>query len=148
MKSSSIIATLFATASLGAVLRNREGCGFDVVQFYASCVPHSLYCSYSFNVTSESITAPVECSSFVQGPDYLPTIPLTGCSDPTVSYSFDVGEDAFTLAVTTASSKGQNLTGTHTITADEVVVDDNGSVRDQRYIGPQNFTISAALVEI
>lgn len=35
-----------------------------------------------------------------------------------------------------------NITYCHCIGADQLVVDDNGSVQDERYCGPANFTAS------
>jgi hypothetical protein len=72
----------------------------------------------------------------------LPAVELTGCADPSVSFSFAIGTDDFTLTVTTPSCSSENVTGTYIIPGDEVVVQNNGAVSDQTYTGPLNFTIT------
>ncbi|KAI1103224.1 hypothetical protein F4804DRAFT_237491 [Jackrogersella minutella] len=114
---------------------------FNIYNFTASCIPHSIFCAIDFNVRTSPGASSIECSFWGAGPDILPPVQLTGCRNPKVSFSFDGsgGDRAFT--VVTALSPEQNLTGTYNIPDSEIVLEDHGSVQTEIYEGPETFTI-------
>ncbi|CAJ2503990.1 Uu.00g113840.m01.CDS01 [Anthostomella pinea] len=142
MKTFNTIAALLPAAVLGAAVP--RAAEYSVTDFSAACIAHSTYCALNFNVTTSAGAPTVTCSFFGPGPDYLPAIPLSGCSDPSVSFSFAPAADksAFPLTVVSAAGPGTNLTGTYVIPGADVTLDNNGAVVDERYIGGAEFVIT------
>ena len=100
--------------------------------------------SYSFEVISDPSLPASHCEAFVQGPDYLPEIKDGSCSD-NVAYTWSVDKVAdggLDFKIWYAFNSRSNITLCHGIGADQLTVDDNGSVQDQRYSGPANFSAS------
>jgi hypothetical protein len=97
-------------------------------------------CSYQFTVD-----AATNCTAFLQGPDYLPAVELTGCADPTYSWAMATTDDrsALTLTITTVSTAdaASNVTLTHAITSDELTITNGGSVQTQSYVGSKEFSV-------
>ncbi|KAI0006853.1 hypothetical protein F4779DRAFT_594822 [Xylariaceae sp. FL0662B] len=150
-----ILATVAAaaTAVSGAAVQPRQATFYTVSNFTASCIPHSVMCSYDFDVVAESSMFPTNCSAFVQGPDLLPAIPPTECDNPAYTWSATPegeGEQdgsgsgsgsGITLRVSTPFNARINITGIYTIPADQLVVEQNGASSSQRYTGPSEFTL-------
>ncbi|KAI1104376.1 hypothetical protein F4804DRAFT_332390 [Jackrogersella minutella] len=148
MKSNTIIATLF-TAVSGAVMKPRVADSFTVSNFSASCIPHSLLCTYEFAVITDPTSAspsgnpsPAQCSLMLQGPDYLPAVNLTGCADVgAYSWAVDVVQDGLQLSVTTPQDSHTNYTGVYPVTSDQLVTEQHGASVVQRYNGPPDFAV-------
>ncbi|KAL7623580.1 hypothetical protein AAE478_007263 [Parahypoxylon ruwenzoriense] len=137
-----LLAAIFAAASANAAaVQPRQGRGFNVSKFSASCIPHSVMCSYDF-MAAVSGKQSTKCSLMVHGPDYLPAVPLTGCEDRTVSWSVIKENKGLALTLTTPGAQS-NITGTHAITEDQLVAEQHGAVITQRYTGPADFQITA-----
>ncbi|KAI0880673.1 uncharacterized protein GGS22DRAFT_174490 [Annulohypoxylon maeteangense] len=151
MKSNTIAAALFtASAVSGAVMKPRQANSFSVSNFTASCIPHSLLCTYEFAVITDPTTAspsgnpsPAQCSLMLQGPDYLPPVQLTGCADAgAYSWAVDVlKEGGLTLSVTTPQDSHTNFTGSYAVPAEQLVAEQHGAVITQRYTGPSAFAV-------
>lgn len=81
----------------------------------------------------------------LEGPDFLPSVDLRSCENRHYSWAIERagsnGDGTLTLTITTILDKTANLTGVHVIGGDDLVMEDNGSVTTQRYVGPQNFTV-------
>ncbi|KAI1860187.1 hypothetical protein JX265_010111 [Neoarthrinium moseri] len=137
------LATLLAATASGASIPcPQDPTSYAVTKFFASCIPHSLTCSYQFIVD-----AATTCALVPVGPDYLPEVPLTGCADPRYSWAVTrTADGGLDLSITTVSvvNPGVNVTGTHKIASDELEVTNHGSVQDQSYAGPQDFAVQVA----
>ncbi|KAK9415428.1 hypothetical protein SUNI508_10452 [Seiridium unicorne] len=127
------IVPLFPAAALASTLhQKRNATSYAVADFYAGCIPHSVFCYYEFVVD-----AATNCTLMLQGPDYLPAVSLTGCEDPAYSWSVaKTNASGLALSITTVAPTNStgNVTGTHEITSDELFVTDNGAVSDQNYL--------------
>ena len=102
---------------------------------------------YDFRVVAaRSSSYPTECEVMLEGPDFLPSVDLRSCENRHYSWAIERagsnGDGTLTLTITTILDKTANLTGVHVIGGDDLVMEDNGSVTTQRYVGPQNFTVS------
>ncbi|KAI1500353.1 hypothetical protein F5X99DRAFT_386840 [Biscogniauxia marginata] len=143
MKFNAIIGSIFtAVAVSGAALRPIQASFYNVTDFHASCIPHSLFCSYEFDVVAESSTSPTNCSLMLLGPDSLPPVGQTGCEDPAYSWSVAVSNGTIALSVTTPLNGRMNLTGTHIVPTNQLIRVQNGASVSQRYNGPTSFTMN------
>ncbi|KAI0018691.1 hypothetical protein F4780DRAFT_510090 [Xylariomycetidae sp. FL0641] len=142
-----ITTSVFAAVVSGAAVSKRDGCAYSVTNFYASCIPHSVECSYEFDVISAIGSAPTGCSSMLMGPDYLPAVGLTGYQNAAYSWSAQVQKGWLALEITTSLNDRVNLTGTHEIPNSQLAIQDNGASRSQRYTGLQNFAVAATGTE-
>ncbi|KAK8043283.1 hypothetical protein PG993_005713 [Apiospora rasikravindrae] len=144
MKTATVLALI--SAASGAVIEQRQTptAEFDVTNFSASCQPHSVLCFFGFNVaTTTTPPSATSCGLAVQGPDFLPAVGLTGCEDPRFSWSFEPRDGgAHAVTVNWESTPGFNQTGSHLIQPADVVLENHGSVADERYVGPASFVIS------
>lgn len=98
--------------------------------------------SYGFTVDGAT-----NCTLMLQGPDNLPAVQLTGCADPSYSWSVTKNDDStLSLGITTVSTSdaSTNVTGTHTIASDELSIRDGGSVQTQSYVGATEFSVDVA----
>ncbi|KAI1467764.1 uncharacterized protein F4812DRAFT_427497 [Daldinia caldariorum] len=150
MQINAIFATLFAASASGAAIKSRYATGFTVTNFSASCIPHSVMCSYEFYTITDPETAspsgnptPAKCSLMLQGPDVLPTVGWTGCAEKgAYSWAVDKFEDGLKLRVTTPQDSHGNYTGVYEITTDQLVMEQHGASISQRYTGPAEFTMA------
>ncbi|KAK7755718.1 hypothetical protein SLS62_002330 [Diatrype stigma] len=136
-----------ATLASGASLQKKQSTEIQIGAFTASCVPHSVMCNYAFEVTSDPSLSPSHCSAFVQGPDSLPAVANGACPD-NVAYTWSIDKveaGGLNFKISFPFNARSNITYCHSIAADELTVDDNGSVQDQRYTGPANFTASTSV---
>ncbi|KAI0404147.1 hypothetical protein F4802DRAFT_568062 [Xylaria palmicola] len=151
MQINTLLGAVFTVAASGAVVKSRDAFTYAVSGFSAACTPHSVTCGYGFRLVP-STDAPGSngtiCGNRVIGPDYLPSLDSTACFDPDYAYSVAIAEGALTLTVTSALDAHTNVTGTHHATADQFIIEDGGSTKSQRYIGPTNFTIEGVEVAV
>ncbi|KAI1463140.1 uncharacterized protein F4812DRAFT_285316 [Daldinia caldariorum] len=141
MKVSAVLA--FATTALAASLQRRQVQNRDIVNFAADCIPHSTFCSYNFNVVTESFFPLDTCSAFVQGPDNLPEITEGKCNNTAYTWSTTKSSDGgLKFAIWYPFNSRSNITYCHTIPASQIVTQNNGAVSTQHYTGPRNFTAS------
>ncbi|KAI1079811.1 hypothetical protein F5B20DRAFT_153160 [Whalleya microplaca] len=143
MQLNAILATLAAAgAASAAAIQPRQATYYTVSNFTASCIPHSVMCSYGFDVVSESSTFPTNCSAFLQGPDRLPAVPATPCDNTAYTWSATPSDsDGLTLRVSVPFNSRTNITGIYTIPADQFVIEQNGASSSQRYTGPAEFKL-------
>ncbi|KAI8964268.1 hypothetical protein F5Y11DRAFT_316507 [Daldinia sp. FL1419] len=150
MQFGTVLATLFAATASGAALKSRYATGFTVTNFTASCIPHSVMCTYEFYTITDPASAspsgnsdPAKCSLMLQGPDYLPAVGLTGCAEKgAYSWAVDKIEGGLKLRVTTPQDSHGNYTGVYEITSDQLVAEQHGASISQRYTGPPGFTMA------
>ncbi|RYO76109.1 hypothetical protein DL766_002447 [Monosporascus sp. MC13-8B] len=142
MKASAICSTLVAVLALGAAQIGRQATEYKVSAFAGSCIPHSLYYNYEFDVATTSALESTHCSLMLLGPDLLPPVRPIGCEDAAYSWSVALGNESLALTVMTPLGEETNLTGVHTITKDQLAMLDHGSVVIQYYKGPRNFAIA------
>ncbi|KAI8626703.1 hypothetical protein F5Y19DRAFT_214254 [Xylariaceae sp. FL1651] len=151
MQINTILAAFFTVAASGAAVKPREAVLYNVHGFSASCIPHSVQCGYGFRLIP-STDAPGSngtiCGNLVQGPDNLPPLDLTACFDPTYAYSVAIADGGLILTVTSALDAHTNITGSHTATADQFVIENGGTTFSQAYVGPTNFTIQTTEVAV
>ncbi|KAI1761972.1 hypothetical protein GGR53DRAFT_522017 [Hypoxylon sp. FL1150] len=148
MQTNAIIAALFAAATASGAALKREATSFNVTDFSASCIPHSLLCTYEFSVITIPTSAspsgnetPAKCELMLQGPDILPAVNMTGCEGLAYSWAVDKMDGGLRLNVTTPQDSHTNYTGSYAIAADQLVIEQNGAVVDQRYNGSANFEV-------
>lgn len=136
------LATLAATAS-AATLQPRQYQSLSITNFYASCIPHSVRCSYQFDVASQPETFPATpCSITLNGPDILPEVTQAQCEH---DYRFDVKKSAdggLDLVVWLRANSRVDQNYCHHIPADQLVIEDHQSVQTQKYVGPTEFKVS------
>ncbi|KAI2609215.1 hypothetical protein GGR54DRAFT_643705 [Hypoxylon sp. NC1633] len=150
MQPNTLLTTLFAAAAVsGAAVQRRQANAFTVSNFTASCIPHSFYCAYDFDVITDPASVsptgnstPVSCGLFLPGPDYLPAVGLTGCDPAAYSWSVAVAPGGgLQLSITTPQDSHGNYTGVYDVPADQLVAEQHGAVTTQRYIGPGDFSV-------
>lgn len=111
-----------------------------------------MLCNYNFTVeASAASNSPTECTLTLMGPDYLPEVPLQGCSGgPGYSWSVTKPADGgLSLTITTVVSAGvTNQTGTYLIPASNLTLTQNGATTSQSYIGPKQFWVSSEVVSV
>ncbi|KAI0966514.1 hypothetical protein F4678DRAFT_448720 [Xylaria arbuscula] len=153
MQVSAILGALFAATASGAAVQSRDAVLYNVSGFTADCTPHSLQCGYGFRVIP-STDAPGSngtiCGNLVGGPDYLPPLPLTACfTNPDYAYSIDIpNAGGLVLTITSALDAQTNITGTHNVPADQLILQ-NGTISvSQQYAGPTNFIIVTSEVAV
>ncbi|KAI0592784.1 hypothetical protein F4775DRAFT_580817 [Biscogniauxia sp. FL1348] len=143
MMFNAIIGAIFTAATVsGAALRPRQATFFNVTDFHASCIPHSLLCSYEFDVVAQSSMFPTSCSLMLQGPDILPTVDQTACENSAYAWSVATSNGTLALSVTTVFNGRMNLTGTHIIPTGELIMEQNGASISQKYTGPTGFLMN------
>ncbi|KAI1336528.1 hypothetical protein F5Y15DRAFT_201494 [Xylariaceae sp. FL0016] len=149
MKPTAILGTLLCaaasvTAAPGAALRfGRQASSYNVANFTASCIPHSVLCDYEFDVVASTDMFPTECSLLLQGDgDLLPPVELTGCENNAYAWSVASSNGTLSLTVTSSFNSRVNLTGTHLIPSSQLVLETNGASVSQRYVGPTAFNMS------
>ncbi|KAI1275687.1 hypothetical protein F5Y07DRAFT_369322 [Xylaria sp. FL0933] len=153
MQLNTILGALFAAAVSGAAVEPRDAVVYDVHGFVADCTPHSVTCGYGFRVVPSS-DAPGSngtiCGNIVNGPDYLPPLPLTACfTNPKIAYSIAIPEDGgLALTITSALDAHTNVTGTHIVPADQLILTQGSISVSQHYEGPTNFTIPTSEVAV
>ncbi|TLS28085.1 hypothetical protein PpBr36_00071 [Pyricularia pennisetigena] len=137
----SAVLALAATASAATLVPRQQA--FFVKGFKAACVPHSVRCQYSFNITSDPQLFPegTRCEATLNGPDKLPAVTQQPCDN---TWKFDVKpqDGGLYLAAFLPINSRVNQDYCHKIPADQLVVDDNGAVQTQRYNGPTDFQVS------
>ncbi|CAJ2503075.1 Uu.00g104690.m01.CDS01 [Anthostomella pinea] len=147
MKINAVLGSLVAaaTASAAAVQRfqTKQASYFNVTDFSASCIPHSVECSYNFTVVADSSKSPpTQCGQLVQGPYFLPAVPLSGCENNVYAWAVATAANgSLGVSVTTSFNSRVNLTGTHYLSKEQLVKERNGAVVTQRYIGPKEFVM-------
>ncbi|KAI1187099.1 hypothetical protein F5B17DRAFT_336910 [Nemania serpens] len=150
MQINTMLGALFAATASGAAIESKKAITYDVQGFSAGCIPHSVECSYGFQVVP-STAAPgssgTTCGSLVSGPDFLPPVALTACADPKIAYAVAIANGGLTLTITSAVDKHTNATGTYTAPASEFTIYNGGSTQSQIYVGPTDFTIDAVNVK-
>ncbi|GAP89952.1 putative 22kda glyco protein [Rosellinia necatrix] len=151
MQVAAILGAVFAVAASGAAVQPRDAILYNISGFSAFCMPHSVQCGYGFAVISSAAPAGANktiCGNLIIGPDNLPPLPLTSCFEPEYSYAVAIANGGLTLSVTSALDANTNITGTHTATADQFIIQNGGTTMSQIYVGPQNFTIETVEVAV
>ncbi|ORY67528.1 uncharacterized protein BCR38DRAFT_337589 [Pseudomassariella vexata] len=141
----SIILALAASAS-AATLQRRQAQTYPIADFSADCIPHSNYCSHSYNFTvnSDPSLSPSHCSAFVQGPDQLPAVEEGTCSD-NVGYTWSIeptSDGGLDFAIWYAFNARSNITYCASIPASQITTETDGTANTQHYTGPKNLTAS------
>ncbi|KAK7748172.1 hypothetical protein SLS53_001427 [Cytospora paraplurivora] len=143
----SATAIIAATAVSGAALEKKQADFYSVSEFSASCIPHSVLCSYSFQaLASSGQSTPVTCETRVQGPDNLPSVPLTACSSPYTSFAINRSASGLDLNITSPLGTSSNVTGTYHIASSDIVSTQSGAVTTERYTGATSFDAPTTVV--
>ncbi|KAJ1323030.1 hypothetical protein MN608_11884 [Microdochium nivale] len=143
---------IFAASASAAAIKRQDSPVFDVTDFEASCIPHSSQCKYSFKVKQHASmeTEGVSCSALVtaDGLNILPAVPEGTCEQSSRTWTIikSVSKPSnLALFVSQPISPSSNITGVHTIQADELAIstpeNPNGAV--QSYIGCPEFGLDA-----
>lgn len=140
---------LFAASASAAAVLPRQVAPEMISNFKAACTPHSSTCEYSFGVTNDpSIGAPNECAATVSG---FETLPAVVADKACKVANTDVINYAYTWSIEPKPDGGlsfefwwpldsrTNLTYCHDIPAADLVIDTDGAVKTQRYVGPTDF---------
>ncbi|EFX00737.1 glycoprotein [Grosmannia clavigera kw1407] len=134
----------FATALFAAAVVSADAV-FQVTNFAAACVPHSVECKYSFNVMQMNAGETVAniCSASAVSSNTLPAITDGKCNN---SYrTFTVTRDhtaGLTLAVTQMVSPASNQVATHLIPLSQITTTNDKVANVESYNGPTSFTLS------
>lgn len=137
-------AIALASAASATTLERKQSKVKDIRNFSASCVAHSVMCSYDFDIVSDPIFPATNCAAFLAGPDRLPAVTEGTCRENS-AWTWATArtvEGALSLNITTPLNGRLNLTYCHTLPASDFVIDDNGSVQTERYVGPTDFVNS------
>ncbi|KAI0014997.1 hypothetical protein F4780DRAFT_130925 [Xylariomycetidae sp. FL0641] len=145
-------ATLFAAAASAAAIKGRaDNLSYTVGSFYASCIPHSTQCSYSFHTKASHIPQEADCSWMGGSDGTLPAVSLQTCSNK--GYTFSVYPDAegnpggLSLEINTPNTSGAGtVSGLKVMPASMFTTTSTGSGSVEAYTGPQNFTVPAQIV--
>lgn len=133
---------LAATASAATLVPRQQA--FFVKSFQAACIPHSVRCTYSFNITSDPAVFPEgsHCEITLNGPDKLPAVTQAPCDNSPFKFDFKPQDGGLYLAASQPINSRTNQDYCHKIPADQLVTDNNGAVQTQRYTGPADFQVS------
>ncbi|RYO93404.1 hypothetical protein DL766_000794 [Monosporascus sp. MC13-8B] len=134
------VATLFSLAS-AASMQKKQVQEYKVLDFTASCIPHSVNCVYDFKVNHDPVFTPDECKATVQGPDSLPSVKEGKCPD-NLSYTWSIDrteEGGLDFKIWYAFNSRSNITYCHSIPASDITSEPHGAVTTERYTGPSEF---------
>ncbi|KAI2605713.1 uncharacterized protein GGS25DRAFT_497750 [Hypoxylon fragiforme] len=153
MQTTTFLTTLLAAAATtvsGAAIAPRQANAISIARFAANCIPHSVLCVYDFTAITSPTSAspsgnpdPVRCTKYLQGPDRLPDVALTGCDG--LAYAWAVSRvqgGGLQLTVTTPRDSHTNYTGTFDIGADQLVMEQHEASVVERYTGPGEFDVA------
>ena len=140
---------LFAASASAAALAPRLLNPEKISDFRASCKPGTNYCEYAFGVTNDRIkVAPNQCFACVPGSETLPEVVThDACKVPSTdtinwAYSWSIAKSpdgGLSFEFWWPFDSRTNLTYCHDISPKELVMDTQGDVKTQRYIGPTDF---------
>ncbi|KAF1959267.1 hypersensitive response-inducing protein [Byssothecium circinans] len=136
-------ASLLAATASAAVIR--QSAVYQVTDFKAACVPHSVMCNYSFDVvqTGTGETTPIKCSASTNSNGNLPEITDGTCENSSRTFTVtETNDGSLVLAVTRPVTPNTNLNGQHIIRPEEVVREQTGASIQERYIGPTEFGLT------
>ncbi|XXH05958.1 hypothetical protein Hte_012401 [Hypoxylon texense] len=128
---------LVSAANINA--RQTTGLKYEISDFSAACTAESVYCFYGISIVASN------------NPDFKQSCDAMGTSDsgelPAVSetqcgtYTVAVAKSDDGGLVLTVSSRSQRLSGTHTISSDDLTTTTSGGKSVQSYTGDTSFTI-------
>ncbi|CAI6287300.1 unnamed protein product [Periconia digitata] len=132
------------TASAAAVPRDTNA--YDITEFYANCVPHSVMCNYQFQVVRSNAgeTIPVKCSLSLTSPDgKLPPVTEGPCEQSSRTFDVSRTEDGgLKFEVSQPVSPASNLTGVYEIKSEDLVVEVSGASQAEVYRGVREFGLA------
>ncbi|KAI6361610.1 hypothetical protein MCOR25_006452 [Pyricularia grisea] len=136
----STILALAATASAATLVPRQQA--FFVNDFQANCTEHSVKCSYSFDITSDS-TKGTKCETELNGPDKLPEVKQAACEGGMWKFDVKPRDGGLYLAAFLPLNSRTNQDYCHKIPADQITTSPrNDSVQVQKYTGPTSFQVS------
>lgn len=142
------LATLAALAvgASAATLQPRQNPVQHIQNLTAACIPHSVMCQYQFQVNDQPEVFPtgIPCNITLAGPDRLPAVDQAECSDPIVKFGFQPYNGGLNMSLYIPANTRVTLKYCAYLPPSDFVIDDHGSVQDQRYVGPNDFLISVA----
>ncbi|KAF9777957.1 hypothetical protein IL306_004301 [Fusarium sp. DS 682] len=136
----------FTTALFSAAVVSATYPIYEVKHFTASCVPHSTFCNYDFDViqagTMETWKSPVHCSAHVQSANYLlPNVKNAECRDSSRTFSVKRSKKGLTLYVSQPVSPISHTVGKHFIPNKELWQSKTPNAEIQKYKGPKHFKL-------
>ncbi|KAK6219333.1 hypothetical protein LQW54_002321 [Pestalotiopsis sp. IQ-011] len=142
MKYTTVAALLPLAASANINARQDTDIKFEVTDFTAACTSDSDYCWYGISlVTSNNPEFGQSCQAMGNSTDgHLPAVPETQCGTDKISVATT---DDGGLVLTVSGDNGR-LTGTHTISSDDLKTETSGDKELQSYTGNPDFTIDVS----
>ncbi|KAI0140358.1 hypothetical protein BJ166DRAFT_598179 [Pestalotiopsis sp. NC0098] len=142
MKYTTVAALLPLASAANVNARQDTGIKFEVTDFTAACTSDSDYCWYGISlVTSNNPEFGQSCQAMGNSTDgHLPAVPETQCGTDEISVATT---DDGGLVLTVSGDNGR-LTGTHTISSDDLKTETSGDKELQSYAGDPDFTIDAS----
>ncbi|KAK3331335.1 hypothetical protein B0H66DRAFT_636217 [Apodospora peruviana] len=117
---------------------------FNVTDFYAGSIPHSVWSTTKFSISVTTIQPPTLCTAETQSYQHVGDFTQTNCTEPTVS---------FTLTRTGQTDQGAELDifwalgdkglmkGTYLIPSSQFVASGLGTSVHEDYTGPRDFSV-------
>ncbi|EON98781.1 putative 22kda glyco protein [Phaeoacremonium minimum UCRPA7] len=148
MKFTSALTTLFLTAASASPLKPRAIPPFNVTDFSAGTVPHSVQNYYGFNVQTSPGSGFAKCTANIQAYQAMMSVPVTACDSAGVYFNFTItGGQGAELDVWWRFTGHGELKGTYQIPEDQLPFEGEGTGVHQVYSGPVNFTITDVVEE-
>ena len=140
-----ITALTFAASASAAAIEARQSPTRQISNFSAGCIPHSTFCEWSFEITSDPSLPPSHCSARIQSAyGELPTIGDGKCED-NAAYTWgavDTQDGGYRFGIWFPLNSRSNITYCHRITPAQTTKTQDGAVITESYIGPTEFEAS------
>ncbi|KAJ0142491.1 hypothetical protein CTA2_1384 [Colletotrichum tanaceti] len=134
-------AVLSSAAVAAAAAISKSEATFDISNFSAGCIPHSLNCLINFQVTANKAN-PSLCKALVPATNgALPTVNDAGCTNSTRTFDFVRGPEGFTFSVTEPATGIYVRTSSRIIPNSEFEFSNTGNARVEGYTGPSAFAL-------
>ncbi|KAI0191062.1 hypothetical protein F4808DRAFT_398374 [Astrocystis sublimbata] len=133
-------AALLSLASAASIeTRDTADLKFEITDFLAACAPSTTYCLYQISiVTSDNPDFTISCDAMGESDSgELPAVSKTQCGTYTMSVDKSESGD---LVLTVGGKRGR-LSGTHTLSKDDLTWAEFDEDKVQAYTGPDHFTI-------
>ncbi|KAI8622857.1 hypothetical protein F5Y19DRAFT_44851 [Xylariaceae sp. FL1651] len=139
MKYTTAAALLPLASAANVSTRQATGLKYEISGFSAACQPESTYCFYGMSiVTSNNPDFHVGCDAMGTSDNgKLPAVNETQCG----TYTISVAKSNDGGLVLTVNSDKEPLTGTFTISSDDLTTTTSGGSTVQSYTGDSAFTI-------
>ncbi|KAK3315988.1 hypothetical protein B0H66DRAFT_274563 [Apodospora peruviana] len=117
---------------------------FNITDFYAGSIPHSVWSTTKFSISVTTIQPPTLCTAETQSYQHVGDFVQTNCTEPTVSFSLtrtgraDQGAE---LDIFWSLGDTGLMKGTYFIPGSQFVTSGLGTSVHEDYTGPRDFSV-------